>query len=131
MSKKIDGKKFKAAVKALNEVLEADELDKIKVVGVKKEEVIEAFTTNVQSYIDKDKVSDLPDAVIDFYNDFIADDDSDDADDSDDDKDEGKKGKGKKGKGKKGKGKEKKEKKAPKEKKVKTPGKAFFQIHLI
>ena len=79
MSKKIDGKKFKIAVKSLNDVLVADKAEKIKVVGVKKEEVLESFTTSVQGYIDNDKVSDLPDEVIDFYNEFIADDSADDS----------------------------------------------------
>ena len=78
MAKAIPAKEFKAAVKALNATL--DKENKIKVVGVKKEDVVEAFTNQVLDFIENDKASDLPEEVIDFYNDHIVDDGTDEGD---------------------------------------------------
>ncbi|MDP8268195.1 MAG: hypothetical protein P9L97_05650 [Candidatus Tenebribacter davisii] len=72
MAKVIPGKEFKEAIKALNEVLKVAEEDSIKIVGIKKEVVVTEFTNKVLDFIENDKAQDLPDAVIDFYNNYIV-----------------------------------------------------------
>jgi len=72
MAKSIPAKEFKSAVKSLNGALTKAGDDKIKIVGVRKEVVVEEFTNTVLDYIDEDNAEALPDDVIDFYNDHIA-----------------------------------------------------------
>jgi len=120
MAKNIPGKEFKEALKALNEVLKTAGEDTIKVVGIKKEVVVEEFTNKILDFIEKDKAADLPDETIDFYNKFIVIDDADDTDDADEEKP--KKGKEKK---------PKKEKKARKEKKSAGPKVGYEIIRAI
>ena len=80
MAKSIPAKEFKAAVQAFNVVLkEADGENSIKVVAVKKDQVIEDFTNKVLDFIEKDKAAELPDIVIDFYNDYIVEENSTEA----------------------------------------------------
>lgn len=81
----IPAKELKAAVKALND---AGLLDaKIKVVGVKKDAVVSAFTTGVMGLIEDGNQDEMPEAVIDFYNEHIAvEGDGDEEDDKKDDK---------------------------------------------
>jgi len=112
MAKEIPGKEFKSSVKEFNTLLKKNEESTIKVVGVKKEAVVEEFTNKVLDYIEKDKAADLPDEVIDFYNTYIVEDEKDEeGDDAEKPKEKGKS----KGKAKgKSKGKAKsKEKKGP------------------
>ena len=109
MAKNISFKEFKIAVKALNGVLKSAGTKTIKVVGVKKEEIIEEFTKTVVGFINDEKTSDLPNTVIDFYNNSIV------GDDEDDDQKDGKKKDGKKKDAKKD---AKKDKKKTKTKKV-------------
>ncbi len=71
-AKNISFKEFKTAVKALNKVLTESGSKAIKVVGVKKEVVIEKFTNVVLEFIDENKTEDLPNTVIDFYNNSIV-----------------------------------------------------------
>lgn len=88
MAKEIPTKEFKTALTALNSLLKDSEGENpIKVVGVKKEKVITDFTNKVLDFIEKDNAADLPDVVIDFYNNFIVDDDDEaDAKSAKDDK---------------------------------------------
>ena len=72
MAKSIPAKEFKAAVKSLNEVLAEAEEPKIKIVGVKKEDVVEEFTNTILNFIEEDRADELPDTVIEFYNEYIA-----------------------------------------------------------
>jgi len=72
MSENLPKQDFKEAVKALNEVLKKEEMEVIKLIGVKKEVIKAEFTNVILDFIEKDKVSDLPDNVINFYNDHIA-----------------------------------------------------------
>jgi len=72
MAKNISFKEFKSAVKALNKVLAESDATTIKIVGVKKEEVIEEFTNAVLGFIDDNNTGELPNSVIDFYNHSIV-----------------------------------------------------------
>lgn len=81
MAKNIPSKEFKAAIKALNEILKDQEKDVIKVVGVTKEDVLENFTNSILDFIENDKAADLPDATIDFYNEYIVDSGEEEGDD--------------------------------------------------
>jgi len=81
MTKSMPNKEFKEAVSALNAVLKADEKSTIKIVAVKKAKVIEDFTNAVLDFIENDKIKALPESVIDFYNEFIAEDAPDDVED--------------------------------------------------
>jgi len=81
MSKNFPSAEFKTAVKALNVVLKEEKMSVIKIVTVKKEKVIESFTTSVLDFIDNDNVAALPENVIDFYNAYIvSDEDSESGD---------------------------------------------------
>lgn len=116
MAKSIPAKEFKAAVKSLNEVLAEAEEEKIKIVGVKKEVVVEKFTNSVLNFIDEDRADELPDNVIDFYNDHIA---SEDEDEEPEEKPAPKK---------KPAGKKAPAKKKPAEKKEKKPGIVLLSV---
>lgn len=76
MAKTIPAQKFKDAIKALNEVLKANDEEMIKYVGVKKEVAFENFTNKILDFIEKDRAVDLPDVVIDFYNNYIVEEDT-------------------------------------------------------
>lgn len=69
MAKSIPAKEFKEAMNDLNKILGKN---KIKIVGVKKVEVIEQFTDSVLDFIDNGKDAELPDSVINVYNTYIA-----------------------------------------------------------
>jgi len=117
MAKKIPSKEFKIALTGLNDVLKANDQPAIKFVGVEKEVVVESFVKKISEFIDSDKIGDLPDDVIEFYNKHIVEDDGDDDDgDTDTDTKETKPKKEKKTK------KEPKPKKEKKEKVPKAPG---------
>jgi len=73
MKNQISVNKFKGAVKSLNEFLKHNDRNKITVVGVKRQQVMEVFTNTVLDFIDNDIAEELPDDVIDFYNEYIAD----------------------------------------------------------
>ncbi|MHA1658270.1 MAG: hypothetical protein ACTSUT_04000 [Promethearchaeota archaeon] len=73
MVKKLPANKFKDAVKALNEVLKKANTPTIEFAGIKKMDVVEQFTRTILDYIDNDKVIDLPDEAIIFYNSYIVD----------------------------------------------------------
>lgn len=103
MAKKLPKDEFKSALTALNEVLKESGDTQIKFVGVKKNEVVENFTKKVIEFIEQEKIEKLPDEVINFYNDHIANEEPDD-----DDKEE------------------KTTKKPKKEKKPKKPKKSWF-----
>jgi hypothetical protein len=105
MARAIPATEFKEAIKALNGVLKKDGGKPIKVVGVKKEDVLKEFTDNILEFIENDKVETLPNNVIEFYNNHVATDDSgDEGDDAGAQKKEktAAKGKGKKTSGAKG-----------------------------
>ena len=119
MAKNIPAAEFKAAVKLINKVLKENEEEPIKIVGVKKEDVVEKFTKIVMNFIDEDRSDELPDEVIELYNTYIAVEDEDEEEQGTEEAAPKTKTKTKgKGKGKPA-AKEKKEKKAktPKEKK--------------
>ena len=65
----IDAGELKAAVTALNKMIDP----KIKLIGAKKPAVCEKFKEAVQKFIDEDTVDQLPDVVVDFFNENIAD----------------------------------------------------------
>ena len=69
--KKFTPDQLKNAVKELNAILETG---KIKSVGQKTEVILKSIETVVLKFIEDDKTGDLPEVVIDFYNDFISDD---------------------------------------------------------
>lgn len=115
MAKNIPGKEFKEAIKSFNEVLKAAKSPAIKFVGVKKEAVLKDFIAKVLGYIDNDKVAELPDDVIDFYNNHIVEEDPKDS-------------KKKKEKPKKKPEKKEKKKQEKKEKKVKAPGIVMLSV---
>lgn len=94
MAKSIPTKEFKVAVKAFNTVLKNSEGETpIKVVTVKKEKILENFTNKVLDFIEKDKAADLPDEVIDFYNEHIVEEEEEKENSSDKEKKSKKKSK--------------------------------------
>lgn len=72
MAKVIPAKEFKKAIQELNKLLKTKGEESIKFVGVKKEDAITNFTNKILDFIEKDIAVELPDAVIDFYNNYIA-----------------------------------------------------------
>lgn len=78
MAKKIPSKEFKIALTGLNDVLKKADKKPIKFVAVEKEVVVENFIKTIVSFIDADKIVELPDNVIDFYNTYIVDDEDGD-----------------------------------------------------
>lgn len=88
MAREIPAKEFKEAIKALNGLLKEEGEDTIKMVGVKKVDVIENFTTIILGFIEEDKSDKLPDNVIDFYNEYIVADESEEGEDSEDSEEE-------------------------------------------
>jgi len=66
----IDAKVLKATVNDLNKILGAK--GKIKLVGAKKVDICNAFKAKVEEYIDNDTTDDLPESVVDFYNNNFA-----------------------------------------------------------
>jgi hypothetical protein len=70
--KTFPSKEFKAAVTSLNVVLKKEEITSIKIVGIKKEAVIIAFTETILDFIEKDQITKLPNDCIDFYNTYIV-----------------------------------------------------------
>lgn len=75
MAKAIPATELKNAVKALNVVLKKNKETPIKIVGTKKEDVVEAFTNTILDFIDKNKAKELPKAAVDVYNNYIVPDD--------------------------------------------------------
>jgi hypothetical protein len=102
MAKEIPADKLKVAVTALNSIIEEG---KIKTVARKKSEVVAEFKAKMLGFITEEKTDDIPDAAVDFFNEFIADDDASEASSADDKKTDKKDSK--------------KDKKEPKEKKEK------------
>ncbi len=84
----IPAKEFKAALMALNKTLGKK---KIKTLKRKKEDIIKDFTDVVLSAIENDATGDLPEIVIDFYNDHIAGGEDEDGEDVPEKKDTKKK----------------------------------------
>lgn len=65
----IPADQLKAAVVEINKLLDK----KIVLVGKKKSAVCQAFNDAIVAMIEEDTTDQLPESVIDFYNDFIAD----------------------------------------------------------
>lgn len=99
MAKTIPASEFKVAVKALNAVLKENEETPVKTVGVEggKAVIIENFTNVVLDYMDNDRTEELPEEVIDLYNEYLVDDE--DGDEEPEEKPASKKGKGTSAKG--------------------------------
>lgn len=125
MAKVYPAEELKPAIKTLNVVLKKNKTPLIKVVGVKKEEIVKSFTEHLLDFIKDGREAELPDEAIDFYNNHIAN-EGEEAEEVEETAEKGKStrtaGKGKstgKGKGKTaGKGKKAPKSKAPKSKSV-------------
>ena len=72
MAKEIPVDKLKAAVNALNTMLDP----KIKMTARKKSDIIVDFKSKMDVFIEEDTTDQLPEVCVDFYNEFIADDDA-------------------------------------------------------
>lgn len=83
MAKEIPGKELKTVAKEFNILLKKLGEEQIKVAGtgLKKEDVVAEFESKVKEFIDADRTSELPESVIDFYNEYMTDDDGDDGED--------------------------------------------------
>ena len=68
MSTEITVDELKAVIASLNKVLDT----KIKTIGKKRNDIIESFKSNVEKFIEEETTDQLPEDVIDFYNEYFA-----------------------------------------------------------
>jgi hypothetical protein len=70
--KKISKKEFLAALKDMNEFLKAEGKIEIEIEGLSQEEQLHVFIVPIIELLDEGKAGTLPDSVIEFYNNHLA-----------------------------------------------------------
>lgn len=97
MSKKLSNKILKPVVKSFNPLLEKEGMEKIVVVAKSHEDIKNQIQKAVSTLAEAEKVNDIPDDVIDFFNNYcVAAGEDEDENPEDDDKKEKKEEKEKK-----------------------------------